>query len=240
MKFSDEQAIYRATESFFVNTKALVVYYYDVLNIPWFTYLSMIRSQPRFGEILDIDLLNTMSIEELLFWYMAVRKQFNPLKDLWKGGKCEEEEMDSFLFSEMAREDCMIFHQTEYPFLTIPNALEQIIHEKFCEKIYVYSEVKDPNIEKVIHAKYGEDIIILYGDLMTHMSLFPQETTYIFSRFEIIDTLLELNRLDYSAILLPYDFRYNMNEDKTSYKHDLEKLQKDHVVKIAMYNTIRE
>lgn len=243
MEFTNEPVVFCADKSFFVNTKALIIYYYDVLNIPWLTYLSVMRGNPEMQKPRDMNfsLLANMSTSELMNWYMLTRKHFNPLKDLWMRERTPEidDTLDSFLFTELAKPESQFIHQIDYPFLTIPDFLSQVIENKFCDYIYVYTEVENPNIEKVIHAKYGKDIRILYGDLYDHMAVLPAEATYIFSRFELFETLIDTNRLNYSTVLLPYDFRYNMNEDKTGFIYDIEILQKTYTFKFALYNTFR-
>lgn len=243
MKYSKgDNIIYRTRESFFVNTEALLVQYNDVLNIPWFTYLSLIRGEPELYEVLHTDILNAMSIDELLVWYMGARKHYNPLHDLWKDELTEDvkKELDRYLFEEMTSPKLgKLCHGAEYEFLTIPDLLKQIIQQKFCKDIYVYSEIEDANLVEAVHKKYGDDVKILYGNLQNHLLVLPYETTYIFSQFGIFDALIGTNRLNYSTLILPYDFRYNKNEDETAFTHDLLNLQKEYTFKIGMYNTLR-
>lgn len=237
-----DNIVYRTRESFFINTEALLVQYNDVLNIPWFTYLTLMRGESELYDILNTESLNAMSIEELIVWYMGVREHYNPLHDLWKDKLTDEvaSDLDHFLFTEMTKPKIgEICHGANYEFLTIPDLLTQVIAQKFCKNIYVYSEVEDANLVNAVHKKYGDDVKILYGNLENHLMVLPYETTYIFSRFEIFDALIETERLNYSTLILPYDFRYNKNADKTAFTHDLLQLQKDYTFKIGMYNTLR-
>ena len=54
-----------------------------------------------------------------------------------------------------------------------------------------------------------------------------------------INDMIEMNRLNYSSILIPYEFDYNIDQDAMSYKVDLEELEKEYTFKINFFkNTL--
>lgn len=60
-------------------------------------------------------------------------------------------------------------------------------------------------------------------------------STFVFSQYNHINELLEMDKLEFSSLILPLDFNYNLvNEDEPVI--DLEKCRKDHVFKYDYFS----
>ena len=236
VQYSDENILFCATDRFFTNSTALFISYYDILNIPWYTYLTIIRDNQKMYDILDLEPLRYMNAQELLAWYVN-RKFYNPLIDLWKGNKDEGDMLNDFLYKEMASERTECLFTNIYDVCTISDFLDQVIKQRFCEKIFIFTDEKNPNIENSVKTTYGKDIEFLYGNLEKCLEELPIDTTYLFHTCDIYEALLKTNHLDFSSVGLPYEYQYNIRDGNVRY--DIPRLTKHYTFKYCFFNALR-
>lgn len=236
VQYSDENILFCATDRLFTNSTALFISYYDILNIPWFTYLTLIKDNTKMYDILNLEPLRYMSASELLTWYVN-RKFYNPLIDLWKGNKDDGDMLNEFLYTEMASERTECLFTNTYDVCTIAEFLEHVISQKFCDKIFVFTDEKNPNIENAVLKQYGKGIEFLYGNLEKCLEEVPNDTTYLFHTFDIYEALLKTDHLEFSSVGVPYEYQYNIRDGK--FRYDILKLTENYTFKYCFFNAIR-
>lgn len=237
MQFTDKDVVFRSSDSFFTNSKALFITYYDLLNVPWFAYICAIRNQKCLYDLLKLSDIGFMNTNELLAWYMN-REYQNPLKTLWIGDESEYDSLDEFLMSEMTSERATPLYNLNYDFLTIQEFLFEIVKNKFCENIVVYTPEENKYVKEEMDHLYGDKVSVKFGNMDDIISKLPTDTTYMSNSTDILESLLRTNHLDFSSVAVPYDYSYNFKKDG-SLKYDVEKLSKDHVFKFNLFNAIR-
>ena len=233
----DENSYVNTNDRFFYNSEALFIKYEDILGMPWFTYISIMRSNyERLNNILDLELLKNCNMNDLLLWYMT-RKEKNPIYQLMRDKSVEKEKIDEFLKHEMIDPKAYMLFNTYYEFMTMPDALDQIINNNFVDEIYIYSEYQNPNVERFIQDKY-KDAKYAYGDLEESLKNVPNDTTYIFDMsISFLKTLIKLDKLNMASIACPMEYEYNDSvEDFITY---VDSLRKDYVFKLHFLNVIR-
>ena len=103
------------------------------------------------------------------------------------------------------------------------------------KNIYIYSENYSKLIEEDVSSIHGK-IKYVYGDLKSVLedNEIKSNTTFVFSDIEKINTLVELDILKFSTILMADQYRYNYDDDG-ELKVNVEKLADEYVYKLFFY-----
>lgn len=231
----------------FLNTDALFVEFNDVLSSPFFLFIYSIHENKEINTLLDFDKFHEMTVDEIYEWYVN-RKHINPLLDIkLREGSLEEyfnndyknymEWSRAFLYSELDELSTLSEFDSE---LNFAHSLDLAAPQSMIKRSFVYSEVYNKSIEDWIYKRYGDIVLYVYGDLgkVIEENNITSNSTFVFSDITKINKLKDINKLDYSSILLADRYRYNYDKDNKNYIIDINELYKDHIFKFDCFDDI--
>ena len=234
--------VYRAYDEMFINSKALVIEYHDVLRAQWFATLQCIASTNAVDNFFDTSFLKGMEAEELYEWYV-MREHRNFLLDLpcktpFASMQEKEEILDQFLFNIgqipqlYARHVELNFHDI---FLNLLADGKGMINH-----IYIYGgKFKDPLLEAQVQQDYTRDVTFIYGDFKTALEGINKDATYILSDVTKVADLVDANRIECASALIADGFRYNFLEDENDgLRIDDEMILREHTCRLSFFNNL--
>lgn len=222
------KTVYRGNDTLFYNSQCLFVEYHDVIAMPWFTLLSFIKNTDAFGNIFKINELTDYDLAGLMEWYVY-RKYRNIFKSIGVVDSIDElpdAGYDAMLDKAMNISDDLYRIPTNLKFLSTLRLL--LTDSSMIKQVIIYSEKNEPMIENTLKqyfSKAGSKVKYMSGKFEDMVKLIPQDSTYVFSDIEKVNTLIKLNKLNLSCILVANGLRYNyMDDDATKLKVDLKEL----------------
>lgn len=221
------------SKNIFFNSECVFIEYYDIIKSPWYVLLSVIAQNEKIKEILDLSQIEYLDSNGLYEWYVN-RNNRNFLEDLH--GKKYLPDLDTLL--EVLMEN-KVFYETDTKLNTV-RVVNTILEQKLTKELIIYTEkenqfVKD-DIERLFPKK---NIKYLYGEFREILKQIPSDTTYFLSDFNKVIDLSEENHLNFSSLVLPYDYSYNfyINEKNEKVPNiDFTYLGKDHIFKYTFFN----
>lgn len=234
--------VYRAYDEMFVNSKALVIEYHDVLRAQWFATLQCIASTDAIDNFFDTSFLKTMGVDELFEWYV-MREHQNFLLDLpcktpFASKEEKEEVLDKFLF-DIGQIPQLYARKVE---LNFHDVLTNLLADGkgMVKHIYIYGgKIKDPLLEAQFRQEYTQDVDFLYGDLGKSLEGINKDATYVFSDVTKISELVEANRIECASVLVADGFRYNFLEDEDDgLRIDDEMILENYTCRISFFNNL--
>lgn len=236
--------VIRTENTLFKNSQCLLVEYSDVLKTPFFLLMSACRQSSMVGKIFDLSEIKDKSISELYLWYLH-RKNFNPYRDFKIITEIENFDdgfYDYLLKAHLNTSEVYYNTNTE---LLFSKVLKDLLHSNdsnFLHKVIIYDEFGNSHTEEDVKRLYHSDSIsvsFMTGDFKEVLKQVPNDSSYVLADMTRINDMIEMNRLNYSSILIPYEFDYNIDQDVMSYKVDLEDLEKEYTFKINFFkNTL--
>lgn len=225
---------FRSSNKMFQNSSCVFVEYIDCIQIPWFTFLTFLKEETKFDELFNMDEIRYLSPRALLGWYFN-RKEKNPLMELLKDDKhISREEMDSMLASIVNTEE--IFFNVNID-TNIHPIIGNLIANEITKKIIVYYPEENEYVKKDVHDKFGDYAEVVFGDIRQVLQKVPKDTTYFFSDVMHLLVMEELKKLDFSAIMIPNNYRYNfVDDDKKEYLVNMKYLSEKYVFKWGVYS----
>lgn len=224
---------FRASNRFLQNSSCVFVEYLDCIQLPWYTFLSFFRNNEKVEELFDIKDIKYLSPQALLIYYLN-RRYRNPLAGLMKdSSQIPFEKLDEILSEQVNSSE--IFFQPELD-TNVKGMLLNLLNNKLIQKLIIYYPEENEFVKKDITYKFGSNVEIVFGNIKEALSNTPQDTTYIFSDVMNVLLLEELKKLQFSAVMLPVDYRYNFtNDEKKKYLIDMNYLQSKYVFKCGIY-----
>lgn len=231
-----EKMIIRSSDSVFLNSKCVFVEYIDIIKSPYFLFLYAISSSDDkkiLKEPFDMEpIRNIKDPDELATWYYCRRNQ-NPLFDLIPDSRISVtnfDKVDEFIDAQLRENEILITGSSPLNFVEVIKKL--MTDSILVPKVIIWYPYNNPNIRKDIKELFENSYVeFVYGDISKCLKDIPQDSTYVLSDITNLIVLEELGKLDMSSILLPVDFKYNLDEEEKSLI-DLDQLQNDHIFKI--------
>lgn len=228
----------RSTDSVFLNSKSIFVEYIDVIKSPYVLFLYAIKSSKSkvLKDPFDIELMGDFTDpEKLAEWYYCRRSQ-NPLYDLIPDDKISTvnfSKVDEFMDAQLRESDVLIKKSSPLNFVKV---LQRVMSDSILvPKAFIWYPYNNPVVREDIHELFGnENVEFMYGNIGKCIKQVPDDSTYVFSDVTNVLVLDELGKLDFSSIIYPVDFAYNLDENKDSLI-DFEGLHKDHTFKINQF-----
>jgi len=226
---------FRSSDTTFTNSQCLFIEYMDVIQMPWFSFLSFLQINDKLNNMLNIDMIKYLNPSNLLEFYIN-RKNKNILVELCREKYNALVLLDNLLKEQMRQQS--IFYQ--YNLTTnMCTFIQNIAASKLVKKILIYYEENIPAIDEDIKTRFGNFAEYVWGPMPEVLKNIPNDSTYIFSDVMNIIQLEENDKLDYSAILIPVEFRYNyVDDNKTKYLVDIDNLLKSHVFKWGTFKIV--
>ena len=238
----EQKTVYRSVDTLFQNSQCLFIEYHDVLAMPWFTLLTFVNRIKTFRTLFNTNEIVDYDLAGLLEWYLY-RKYRNIFKSLGKSENVTDipdSEYDVILSKAMSISDDIYRVPMGLNFLSILKIL--LDDSSMVKQIIIYSESDEPMIEETLKTtltKGGSKIKYVHGTFADIVKTIPQDSTYVLSDIEKINTLVEYDKLKMSCILIPNGLRYNYHEDDpTKLKIDLEELSKTIIFKYSFFDNI--
>ena len=232
--------VYRGNDTLFYNSQCLFIEYHDVIAMPWFTMLAFTKNTDIFSNFVKIHEIADYDIPGLLEWYLY-RKHRNVFKSIGVLDNIKEPSDDNyndFLNKAMHISDDLYRIPTNLKFLSTLRLL--VSDSSMVKQVIIYSENDEPMIEKTLSqyfSKLGNRIKYLHGKFEDMVKIIPQDSTYVLSDIEKVDTLIKSNKASLSCILIPNGLRYNYTEDDaTQLKLNLKELSDKYIFKYSFFD----
>lgn len=239
--------ILQTYDSVFLNSKSILVEYHDVLKCPFFILFTSLVKNGEFNNIFDMSELSSMSEDELFYYYIT-RKDENILKTLNIKKEALEKLFQSninllynwielFMYEEIDTFKEFTNVQLEFNFVKV---LKNLIATKIVKDIYIFTEIKSDNIQNDIIDIFGDSVHYVYGSLkdIIEKNNISNDSTFVFSNMNHMLELEEINKLNYSTVLIADKFGYNYKEDNETPIVDLDKLLEKNIFKFSFFNNI--
>lgn len=224
----------------FNNSECLFVEFHDVINATWLALVLYLRETKLLENIINTEKLKNFKLDKMYIWY-CLRNNRNALIDLIR-----EKNKDNINTAYMAADEG--FYKFSYCYdklyrLNFSEVLSiALTKKKLIKRFVIYNEVDIPYIRDIVHNEFkGAEFIC--GDLYDVIKDIPRDSTYVFSDVTKVQVLCDVEKLDYSSIILSEPYKYNhigaYNSDELLV--DINKLMKDHLFKFnAFYNIPEE
>lgn len=221
-------------DNIFYNSEILFIEYMDILKSPYIKLMQIIQNNDKMEDIFDFSQITGLGELELYEWSIH-RKNRNPLKELLKNPDISDLELDN-LFHMLMHTDDRLF-ELSVP-LYIYSVIPMLYYQKMVKRIMVYYEHESQfirnDISKIVDGYSPEFVSGDFEDIVRDM---PIDVTYILSDIDKITALININRLDFSTVIIPQEYRYN-KKNMVDYKLDFTKLDKTHVYKYGFMKTM--
>ena len=233
-----ERHIYVTNDTIFYNSQCLFVEYNDVIKMPQFVLLLILKDNESMKQVFDMSEFDSLSLPELYEWYIN-RHNINFLKDLPL--IIPEETLPESFFDEtlqglLTQSDEIYSKDAE---LSFANVLRLVVaQEKLVKKIIVYNKEDNEYIRNDLLEMYGERVQFMHGNFRDVLDLIPDDSTYVFSDINKINILADMNRLNCSSVIVAAGFRYNQI-DSDSYKVNFKELESKFVFKHSFFNPFK-
>lgn len=229
---------FRSSPYIFQNSECIFIEYLDCLQLPWLVFLMSFRNNERLDKIFDLKSIRYLTDADIINYYFN-RPYRNPLAGLLKRDKDKRipfEELDEIVMDGI--KDLKEAFLVEADTLITP-MIQNLVAMKLTKNIMVYCPFYSEYVENDIKGKLGDMASIVTGDIKEAINQTPKDTTYFFSDVNHIIVLEETGKLDYSAIMVPSDYRYNfVDDEKSIYNVDMKYMAENHVFKWAKYRVI--
>lgn len=225
---------FRASGNIFQNSECVFVEYNDCIQMPWFTFLTFFVKNDAMQEFFDIEYMKHLSIPALMEYYLN-REHINPLIDLIKDeSTVDVSKLDEFLYDQIESNEVFFSKNTGTQIVPIVNNL---LKTGLVKKVVIYYPHDCEFVRSDIEDKFLGQAEFRFGEIEEVIKTLPQDTTYIFSDANNVLVLEELKKLDFSAFLIPNNFKYNFVDDKREeFVVNMKYLEEKYTFKWARYN----
>lgn len=246
MPIEDFTSVYCTSPDVFLNSKCLFVEFMDMIAIPWYNILRFSATSEQMHEIYTFNEFDPTDGGECLEWYIN-RKHKNVFRSLTTHhNRNFPPDFHENALSSVELLDEVIFLSA--PTLSMHNVINSLIkNEKgdlitkpIVDKIIIYSERENSFIKKFMDKLYGTPSYLSYeyGDLKDILKNVPRDTTYAFSDIDHIHDLYKAEKLQYSSILVPGNYRYNF-DDEYNLKGDINTLREGNIFKFNLIDVFQ-
>ena len=244
-EFNDKPSIFgsnmkpkiRTTSTMFMNSDTLFVEYSDVIRNIDFAALYIISKLPnQFKDLFDLSSIYNLSDLALWEWYQT-RKHKNILFELLpeeKKGVITNENLEKTLNEIiLAIDDKGIRMAPNLQFAHVIKRLED--SPDIVREIKIWYPYENEVVMNDVKKTYEKSHIkFVSGPIDEALKDIGNNTTYVFSDMTNILVLDELEKLNYSSVIVAGGYRYNENNGEP--KVNVESLQEDNMFKFNMFN----
>ena len=219
--------------------KCEFVEYIDIIKSPYFLFLYALSSSKEdkiLKEPFDTEVIrNIKDPDDLATWYYS-RKNQNPLFDLIPEDRISVtnfDKVDEFMDIQIRDNPILIDGSSQLNFVHVIRSL--MTDSILVPKVYIWYPYDNPNVKSDVDKLFeNKNVEFVHGDISKCLKDISNDSTFVFSDITNILVLEELGKLDMSSILLPVDFKYNLDEDENRLIN-IEQLQNDHTFKVNYF-----
>ena len=231
-------------DSAFTCADNVFIEYHDIMRCIQFTIINFLRKNSIFKGLLDTSEIEDVPEAELYVWYISRENRnifknfeitdfFSNLSGFDGDPNKVYDFLDNFLYIELDKLPSDILNYDNK--LKFYDTMRTFLNMSTVKNIYIYSENYSKLIEEDVSSIHS-GIKYVYGDFKSVLeeNKIKSNTTFVFSDIEKINTLVELDILKFSTILMADQYRYNYDDDG-ELKVNVEKLADDHIFKLFFY-----
>lgn len=234
--------VYRASDSIFLNSKAMIVEYHDVIKSPWIALLISLIGDSDANTIFDFSEFKSVKgpkhlLNHLVVWYIN-RRNINFLRDLKIRDEFKNvpDEFYANMLYNFTYNNPSIFKFPMHP-LNMANVIANLISWRIVSNIYIYNEIKSDLVENDIKTIFPRDVKFISGNFDEVVKAMPNDSTYVFSDITKINTLIETDHIGFSSILIADGYGYNFDMDGKP-KVDVEYIKDKYHCKIDFFDNV--
>ena len=219
----------KVENSIFYNSDYIVIEYMDLIKMPFFVLLTLLSKNQKIKEILKIEDIEGYSENGLLEWYVN-RKNQNFFIDLVRDPRnINKETLDKLLDDQIS--SSIHFYDT-IGLLPLGKTLKIMKDKNVAKDILIYypyhNDYAKKDLDKFLNEKFTfmdnfEDIVDKAGE----------NSTYFLSNIELLDIIIKKDKLNFSSINLPIEYRYNKKSDLINMKYDFDDMLRKYCFKLA-------
>lgn len=145
--------------------------------------------------------------------------------------------MDDLINSQLERIPSLVKRS---PLLAMGRVIQELMRDKkngIVKKFFIYNRYENTSIAEDLLDVFDEDIIFLTGELPDALKEVPDDSTYVFSDITNVSVLAECDKLNYSSILIPYEYAYNKTSEG-DYLIKIDEYMKNYLFKIDFFNAL--
>lgn len=225
---------FRSSNRPFQNSTCVFAEYVDIIQIPWFTLLTFLKDSTGLEGLFNFEEIRYLSPQALLNHYFN-REHRNPLIEFISNPKdiIVYEDNDRLL-DDLVNGSEIFFNPDLDTFVT--PMVNNLISNSLIDKLVIYYPTENEFVKADVFKKFGTKAQCVFGDLTQVLQDIPTDTTYIFSDVLNVLKLEELKKINYSAIMLPLDYRYNFTDNsKEKYIVDMDYLSEKYTFKWSIF-----
>ncbi len=212
----------------FLNADYIVMDYLDLIQTPYFIFLSLLKTNDKLKEIFKVEDIDFLKPYGLFEWYIN-RKNFNFLLDLNRyPNKISEEQLDIFLDEEMKNNE--IFYKDAPPLLLL-DVLRRLYAQKLTKDIIIYYPHETKFAKEELDKITGVDNKFMYN-FEEILDITKYNSTYFFSDYRHIFTMKNKGYLTMSSVTLALDYNYNV-DNNGKLRFNFNDLYKDNPFKLS-------
>ena len=217
----------------FYNSDYVVIEYIDLIKSPYLVLLNLIRTNPKMGEILNIDEIRYMDDASLYEWYVN-RKHQNFFMDLVRPDIMKTNPNQYHAVMNQLLDDQISISDRFYSdaiLLPLGGSLKFIKRQSVCKDIIIYHPHPNKFAEENLHSLVGESFTWM-SDWDKVMEKAGANSTYFLSDIHKVERMRDAGILEFSSITLPQEYRYNKKNMK-DYRLDFDAMMKANVFKLS-------
>ena len=251
MPDKDADMIYHSsTDTLFYNSQCLFIEFHDVISMPWFILANVIKNDKAFMSVFKTNELYNYTKNDMFEWYIY-RKHRNIFQSIGVQKKVYKQTMnkipdnfyDNFLKNCMTASASLELYSVDTTLLFY-KSLQILLSEtpNMVKRIIIYSEYEEKGIKYFINnlLKFNINpmkVEYVYGNFKDIIKDIPNDSTYVLSDIEKVQSLKELNKLHLSSLLIVNGLRYNYKLDNINQlKIDFKELSNEVVFKYSFFD----
>lgn len=223
----------------YLNSECLFIEYNDVLRSPLYSLLKLISKIDKLRAVLNLSIFDNYNDLELYEWYIN-RKHNNfyydiPLTDITK------QPPESF-FDEMLTKELLNIPELyeTAPILSMSEVVKTLLTtgKSLIKHVIVYNNYDNPNVKKDIAVLFPRlNVEYAAGNILQVLSKIPNNSTFVFSDIMKVQAMVDIEKINFSSILIPAGLRYNY-DDKLNLKINLEELSESFTFKYNFFKNV--
>jgi hypothetical protein len=224
----------------FLNADCLFIEFDDVIRMPRFMLLFLLRDSEELGKIFDLSEVSSLSLDELYEWYVNRKYRYVfrnlPLTEEAKEKYFQNDEkkmshwVRNFEYQEYTAIEAAVTTNTD---LNAAEMLRMLSGDRIVKNILVYSEYDSDAIREYLSTEFGSNVRYVHGKLekVLEEQKVTNNSTFMLADMNKIQIIEKCGLLDYSSLVIPDGYGYNKELD-----FSIEELLNTHLFKIDFFD----
>lgn len=224
------------TNPFTLRDEFILMEYKDIIKCPSVGILQLIKKEYMndMNDLIDTRKLDRMDFKNIQRY--CIERPCKNILDYIKITDFNTDDIYNALYKS-----CNNLYK-DLPLMVMGEAVFVLASQKFTKKIYIFSEEYDEKIEKDIKNVFHDQKKVYYvaGSLENILNQVEKPTSYMFSNIDNVQKVLDLNKQEYSEILVAqYGYNYMVKNGIIRIKGEYEELMPTKHFKIASFTPLK-